>query len=121
MASSRGDLEMVKYLIEHGADLNINHQGTALKCASSHGKLEVVKFLIEHGADPNINDFAYGTPLHAASQSGELAIVKYLIENGADPNIRMRQGSQGTVVQLAHAADKFEVVAFLKEQGAIAE
>ena len=60
-ASPIGHFEIVKYLIEHGADPNAkesddNSGRTALILASENGHFEIVKCLIEHGAHPNAND-----------------------------------------------------------------
>ena len=50
--------EMVKYLVEHGAE--VNHQrddgGFALYLAAQNGKYEIVKYLLENGADPNLRE-----------------------------------------------------------------
>eukprot|EP00919_Chromeraceae_sp_WS-2016_P076683 GHVR01181291.1.p1 GENE.GHVR01181291.1~~GHVR01181291.1.p1 ORF type:complete len:116 (+),score=10.79 GHVR01181291.1:256-603(+) len=58
-ASMRGDLDMVKLLIEKGANIDdisyFTHEdgATALIFASTHGHVEIVKLLIEEGADVN--------------------------------------------------------------------
>jgi len=46
----------VKYLIEQGADINIENESgeTPLFNACSSGNENLVKYLIEHGADINI-------------------------------------------------------------------
>ena len=49
-AAEYGHLEIVKFLLENGADLNGN-EGAALSMASCNGHLDVVKFLIEMGVD----------------------------------------------------------------------
>ena len=51
-ASERGSLDIVKYLIEHGADVNIkNNEGeTALNLAERWELNEIIKALKETGA-----------------------------------------------------------------------
>jgi ankyrin repeat protein len=73
-----GYLEMVKYLIEEGADLHIDDE-TPLTWAAEEGRLEVVKYLVENGADLN-NEYV----LYGAAEAGQFEIVKYLVEKGAD-------------------------------------
>jgi ankyrin repeat protein len=86
IAANNGHHEILKLLIENGADINYTcYEGwTALYSAVFFGRLEVVKLLIEHGADidkPTDNGW---TPLHTAAFSGHIDIAKLLIENGAD-------------------------------------
>ena len=83
LASSEGHLEMVKLLVENGADYT-----NALRLASREGHLEIVKLLIENGANINAKDNDGETALMRASYNGHLEVVKYLIENGADVNIK---------------------------------
>jgi ankyrin repeat protein len=54
LAAGEGHLEIVKLLLEHGADVNAKTAyETALHLAAEKGHLEIVKFLLEHGADVN--------------------------------------------------------------------
>ncbi|AGF84863.1 repeat protein [Moumouvirus goulette] len=78
-ASKGGHLEVVKYLVENGA--NIHGFSNPLKNASEEGHLEVVKYLVEHQSDMYLY---YDYALRSASKEGHLEIVKYLVENGAN-------------------------------------
>ena len=59
LAVSHGRNEMVKMLIECGANVNIQDDdgSTALMCACEHGHIEIVKLLLSHPeCDPTITD-----------------------------------------------------------------
>lgn len=85
-----GNLEMIKYLLEKGADINVKNEdgSTALMTASMYGNLEIIKYLIENGADINAKDNDGSTALIYASKWGNLETVEYLVKNGADINIK---------------------------------
>jgi len=53
MAARNGHRELVKYLLEQGADLHAEND-EALQLAAVNGHLEVVKYLLEQGADSNL-------------------------------------------------------------------
>ena len=55
LATEEGHLEVVKFLVENGANIHADNYG-ALRVASQNGHLEVVKFLVERGADPSVLD-----------------------------------------------------------------
>jgi len=79
-ASENNHLEIVKYVIEKGADIHAEND-SALCRASYHDHLEIVKLLIEKGADIHAgHEYA----LRKAFRYGHLEIVKLLIEKGAD-------------------------------------
>lgn len=53
-AAENGDLELVVFLLEHGASLNLTdtvHQSSALVWAAYNGHVAVVQYLIDQGAD----------------------------------------------------------------------
>ena len=80
IASSNGYIEIVKYLVENGADIHI-FNNFALIQSSRYGYIEIVKYLVENGADIYAaNNFA----LRLASKEGHIEVVKYLVENGAN-------------------------------------
>ena len=88
MAALNGQLDIVKVLVENGADVDVKDadNNTALHNATLRGHLEIVKLLIENSADVNAQDNDDQTALHIAAEFGYLEIVKRLIENGADIN-----------------------------------
>ena len=77
-AARNGHIEIVKYLIENGADAN-----TALIEAAREGHIEIAKHLIENGADINAVDVLGRTALELATKRGHTETVKLLeyIEN----------------------------------------
>lgn len=75
-----GSLDVVKCLVEHGADIHADNDH-ALRVASDYGHLEIVEYLVEQGADIHADaDYA----LRIASENGYLDIVKCLVEHGAN-------------------------------------
>mmetsp|Transcript_4103 Transcript_4103/g.8379 ORF Transcript_4103/g.8379 Transcript_4103/m.8379 type:complete len:148 (+) Transcript_4103:3-446(+) len=56
----RGKIEIVKLLLENGADVNLQTKWdrgrTGLHVASQRGDKEMVKFLLQEGADPTLED-----------------------------------------------------------------
>lgn len=91
-ASCQGYHQIMVYLIEHGADVNVigdvgfNCQLSPLHLACSYGFLDVVKLLIEHGADLNIKTNTGLPPIGFSNNTSD--IVGCLIDNGADVNVK---------------------------------
>ena len=69
-ASRSGFTDGVRYLLERGADVNMNsaneYGDTPLTLASSEGRVEVVRALLEAGADVNKRDSLGRSPLYHA-------------------------------------------------------
>ena len=111
-AASSGHTEIVKLLLERGADVNItNHYScTVLVSASNEGNAEIVKLLLAHGADVNIRNRSNRTALMCAASSGHTEIVKLLLEHGADVN--MKDSWNSTAFDLA---DREEIKTLLNQ------
>ena len=72
-ASAAGQLNMVKYLVEHGADVHYNHM--AFMGAIDNGNIDVVRYLVEKGADVHV----YGNAaLKSAIRNQHQDTVDYL-------------------------------------------
>src|ERR1044071_4480718 len=65
-ATVNGHLEVVKLLVENGADVNGRGKNgnTPLYCAIENLDPELIKYLLKHGANVNAPDEAGVTPLH---------------------------------------------------------
>jgi ankyrin repeat protein len=89
-ASERGHSEIIRLLLEKGADINAQggENGNAIQCAAREGNLEIVQLLLEKGADINAQGGEYDNALQGAVRRGHLEIVQLLLENGADVNAR---------------------------------
>ncbi|KAF5306031.1 hypothetical protein FQR65_LT00746 [Abscondita terminalis] len=73
LAVSHGRLDMVRLLLEAGADINIQDEdgSTALMCASEHGHIEIVKhFLNQPDCDCTITDGEGSSALKIAMEAG---------------------------------------------------
>lgn len=89
-AAYAGDLEVVRALIERGADPNaelLTVRRTALMDAAYKGHADTVRALLGAGADANTKDWNGNTALMMAALSGCKAAVDDLLRAGADPNV----------------------------------
>jgi len=120
-AAYDGNADVVRQLIEAGADVNYRQRHdtpTPIHWAAKQGHADVVRLLIEAGADVSAEEtageFTRMTPLHWAA-SGHADVVRLLIEAGADVNAMT---ILGTPLHLAVAEDNADVVRLLIEAGA---
>jgi len=77
-ACIKGHLNIVKILIENGAEINMKTNTSALICAAGFGYLDIVKYLVDRGADVNLTLDNGVTALKRASTMGETEVVNYL-------------------------------------------
>ncbi len=118
-ASMTGQLEIVRSLLESGADVNERDKdfGTSLLSASQEGRLEVVQLLIEFGADVNTPDRIGWTPLQIASRHGHIDVIRLLLNHGAHVNAKKQnQWTPLHLAMLSNAESFFEIVEALLQR-----
>lgn len=119
-AAIQGHLEVIRLLLERGADLDWRDRAvgfTPLGWAANQGHESCVEALLEAGADPNLAtpEFLH-TPLMAAAQRGHLPIVKLLVAAGANVNAATSDGR--TALSIAQERKHDDIATLLAEIGA---
>lgn len=121
LASSKGHIEIVEFLLNHGADteLEIFNGDTPLLVAARYaryGQYETLKTLLEHGAKVNHKDETGRTALHDAAMYSGKEVINLLISYGADVNA----GDEDHCTPLHQAAmlNNIEAAKALVEHGA---
>jgi len=108
LAVKHGRLEMVRLLLDWGADVDeratleeleepTESWGQPLWLAAAEGRRDIAELLLDRGADPNANLYASGWPLDHAYRRGDRAMKQLLMDRGARP--------QPWTVALAHDVD----------------
>ncbi|KAL1537333.1 ankyrin-1-like isoform X4 [Salvia divinorum] len=87
-AAKRGHVKIVKFLIEHGAKINLpNIEGfTPLHYALLKGDMELMELLLNNAALLHLES-VHGTPLQIAVSLGNAEAVKSLLSHGANPDL----------------------------------
>jgi ankyrin repeat protein len=109
-AAQSSDTELMKLLLQHGADPKIatEYGDTALTAAAGVGwvegvtyehsvkeNYEAIRMLLDLGLDPNAANQDGRTPLMVAAMKGRTAVIELLVERGAKLDQRDR-GSRDT-------------------------
>ena len=92
VAAERGHGEIVRVLLDAGAEIDAVHKATgetALALAAKHGHLDVLRILVESGANLNTQTRNTGlTPIASAASHGHISVVRLLLGVGAVADLR---------------------------------
>ncbi len=91
LAASRADRELIRALLDAGADLD-----RLLADAAWMGRTEAVRTMLELGFDPAVPGDHDSTPLDRASFHGLVAIVALLLEHDPEPPLERKNAFGGT-------------------------
>lgn len=122
-ATTSSQIEMAKFLIAQGIDINIvptsvyNHW-TPLFVAIFRNNLELTRILLQNGALVNICDTYGQSPLTRACAAGNIEIVKLLVACDADIDHLAPSCSSQTPLIAAIKNRHPHIAQFLIEQGA---
>lgn len=133
------DEDLIKVLIEAGADVNAKTKGAVtplLLVAHKHPNIKLTKILLAAGADPNVTDYEGYTVLHYVcgdwyekhnisdphqSELLDYEIIKALIEHGADLDLSdNNQGGGGPALYhaLTNCQPSYMIIKLLIDRGA---
>jgi ankyrin repeat protein len=125
-AALGGDPDVLKLLVEAGADVNARstsgRYASPLAAASLHSSdFAALEFLLASGADPNLPLLSgdFGSALAVACAEGGPEVVRRLLSAGADPNMPLTRGRCGSALAwAAFASLNVDIVKALVDGGA---
>jgi len=142
-AAQTGQVEIINYLVDHGADYDIctaamlgnldclddflKEDPNLLHARGAHGipvlyfpvihaHIEVAEYLLVHGADPNAASPGGITPLHGAIMFNQPKMARWLLDHGVDPNPKY---DNKTPLAMALEKKQSELVGILRSYGGI--
>lgn len=87
-----GNLDLVKLLVESGADINYDENSLYMFFPIQLANKDIAKYLLSKGADISATSVCGNSPIENAISSGDTELALFLLENGADPTVESNDG-----------------------------
>jgi ankyrin repeat protein len=102
-AAHRSDLELVRSLLEHGAEPDVynDFRVTPLAAAAVEADHDILALLLDAGADVESANEEGQTALMLVARTGRVDSAALLLEHGADANATERWGGQSALMWAA--------------------
>jgi ankyrin repeat protein len=116
-----GNIELVKYLVEKGIDINTkdNYGETALIKSYENDNFDILKYLIEKGLDINTKNYKGYNPLLISCMWPYFELIENLIkEYKADIHVTDNDGNTPLHLVFHCEYPEIEIVEFLLDNGA---
>lgn len=120
-ACKKNNLEIAKFLIENGADVNKNimygeddkySSSTPSMITCENNNLEMLELLIENGADLNIKTRDESTFI-IALEKGDVNLVDYLVTHGADTDIKGMMNTTSPIMTITKKNPDVELLRYI--------
>jgi len=124
-ACREGHIEMVKILVENGANVNIqNHYSTIYpifdaitSVSNKKNSFSILQLLIKHGANIEKTDSFGNTLLYHAIEEENIILIKLLLQLGCDIN-HVSRHDKDSALHYACFQKNREIISLLIENGA---
>jgi ankyrin repeat protein len=117
-AAENGHVNIVRVLLEHGAEINavVNDIATPLYMAAQEGHANIVKLLLEHEANTETKASNGHSSLSMAVFNKHINVINLLLKAGANTEFIIKEGF--TPIHVANIGGYFDGVKSLLEHGA---
>jgi len=119
-AAFSGSLDLVKYYIEKGADINKRawkaSKITPMQAGLLVGRVEISKLFLDEGADPLVRATKGFSAMHESAIVGDTTLIRLFYERGSELNSKTDEGK--TPLDLAKEKGHEDAARYLESLGA---